>query len=111
MSVETALARISEIDSALSPPAPRAAPTNGRFAEVLGQAGVAQTAQLAPAGGGATGAAAAAQGEVGQAEQPPGSNDSPRIAQYRASVGGGVGPWCAYFASWCAQQAGTPLGD
>ncbi len=53
-----------------------------------------------------------AQAEVGQAEQPPGSNDSPRIAQYRAATAGsGVGPWCAYFASWVAQQAGAPLGE
>ena len=50
--------------------------------------------------------------EVGVAEQPPGSNDSPRIAQYRqATAGSGVGPWCAYFASWAARQAGVPLGD
>jgi hypothetical protein len=33
------------------------------------------------------------QAEVGQAEQPPGSNDSPRIAEYRtATAGSGVGP-------------------
>src|SRR6185436_14129703 len=50
-----------------------------------------------------------AQAEVGQAEQPPGSNDSARIAQYRsATAGAGVGPWCSYFASWAAQQAGVP---
>jgi hypothetical protein len=55
---------------------------------------------------------AAAQGEVGQTEQPPGSNDSPRIAEYRtATSGSGVGPWCAYFTSWAAQQAGIPLGE
>jgi hypothetical protein len=23
----------------------------------------------------------------------------------------GVGPWCAYFASWAAREAGTPLGE
>lgn len=41
-----------------------------------------------------------------------GSNDSPRIAQYREAVEWNpVGPWCAYFASWAAQQAGTPLGE
>ena len=52
------------------------------------------------------------QKEVGQAEQPPGSNDSPRIAQYRqATAGSGVGPWCAYFTSWAAREAGVPLGD
>jgi hypothetical protein len=50
--------------------------------------------------------------EVGVAEQPPGSNDSPRIAQFRqATAGSGVGPWCAYFVSWAARQAGVPLGD
>jgi hypothetical protein len=56
---------------------------------------------------------AAAQGEVGQAEQPPGSNDSPRIAMYRSATAGnpGVGPWCAYFVSWAARQAGAPLGN
>ena len=54
----------------------------------------------------------AVRGEVGQAEQPPGSNDSPRIAQYRqATAGSGVGPWCAYFTSWAARESGVPLGD
>jgi hypothetical protein len=65
----------------------------------------------APAGG-AQAMVAIAQGEVGQAEFPPGSNDSPRIATYRgATAGSGVGPWCSYFTSWVAQQAGMPLGD
>jgi hypothetical protein len=55
---------------------------------------------------------ALAQAEVGQAEYPDGSNDSPRIAVYRqATAGSGVGPWCAYFTSWVAQQAGVPLGE
>ena len=45
------------------------------------------------------------------AESPPGSNDAPRIADYRtATAGSGVGPWCAYFTSWIGAQAGTPLG-
>ena len=37
---------------------------------------------------------AMAQAEVGQAEQPPGSNNSPRIAQYRSATAGvpGAGP-------------------
>jgi CHAP domain len=57
-------------------------------------------------------ALAAAQAEVGVAEQPPGSNDGPRIAEYRAATAGsGVGPWCAYFTSWAAAQAGAPLGE
>jgi hypothetical protein len=67
-----------------------------------------------PAASGPTGQAIlnAARNEVGQAEQPPGSNDSPRIAQYRqATAGSAVGPWCAYFTSWAARQAGAPLGE
>jgi hypothetical protein len=56
---------------------------------------------------------ALAQAEVGQAEQPPGSNNSPRIAQYRSATAGapGPGPWCAYFSSWLARSAGTPVGE
>ena len=73
------------------------------------------TAPVASNGGAPAGAqamVALAQGEVGQAEFPPGSNDSPRIATYReATAGSGVGPWCAYFTSWLGQQAGVPLGD
>ena len=55
----------------------------------------------------------AVRGEVGVKEQPPGSNDSPRIAQYRQATAGspGPGPWCAYFASWACRQAGVPVGD
>jgi hypothetical protein len=57
-------------------------------------------------------AVAAARTQVGQAEMPPGSNESPRIAEYRSAVQGAVvGPWCADFASWCAAQAGIPLGE
>lgn len=55
---------------------------------------------------------AAAETQIGQAEQPPGSNESPAIAGYReATVGAEPGaPWCAYFASWAARQAGEPIG-
>jgi hypothetical protein len=124
MSVEHVLIRIAELDRGLvgrTAPAPQqAAPT--AFASVLaGQPGVAATATplatpgLAGALPGTTAgqrALQAVQGEVGQAEQPPGSNDSPRIAEYRqATAGSGVGPWCAYFVSWAAQQAGAPLGE
>lgn len=74
-------------------------------------------AGLLPATGAAGGAgaqrAAIAAAELGVTEAPPGSNDSPRIAQYRSAMRGapGVGPWCAYFVSWVGQQAGTPLGE
>ena len=58
---------------------------------------------------------AIAASQVGQTEQPPGSNsnNSPAIAVYRSATAGAIpgAPWCAYFASWAARQAGTPLGD
>ncbi len=55
---------------------------------------------------------AAAESQVGQSEQPPGSNEGPAIAAYReATAGAAPGePWCAYFASWAARQAGEPIG-
>jgi hypothetical protein len=128
VSIDTVVARIAAIQSAFAPPAPApsARPTtappagNTSFAAQLtsamgpGAAGLASP--LTPIGGASGGGAAivaAAAGEVGQAEQPPGSNDSPRIAQYRAATAGapGPGPWCAYFASWACRQAGVPVGD
>jgi cell wall-associated NlpC family hydrolase len=59
-------------------------------------------------------ALAAATGELGVQEEPPGSNDGPRIAEYRAATAGAAstpGRWCAYFVSWAAAQAGSPLGE
>ena len=55
---------------------------------------------------------AIAESQLGQTEQPPGSNESPAIAQYRTATAGAVpgAPWCAYFASWVASQAGEPIG-
>ena len=76
-----------------------------------------------PAGtAGATGATGATAGQralaiaastIGAAEDPPGSNDGPALATFRSSVAGAAPgePWCAYFASWAAAQAGAPLGD
>jgi CHAP domain-containing protein len=127
MSLEVALSRIAELQSLLQPKPVKPAPTPGTSFQ-----GTLQSAQagLAPGMAAASTAAAPApavsaggtpagqaivnlvRGEVGQAEQPPGSNDSPRIAQYRqATAGSGVGPWCAYFTSWAAREAGVPLGD
>ena len=53
-----------------------------------------------------------AESQLGQTEQPPGSNESPVIAMYRTASAGAIpgAPWCAYFASWAARQAGEPLG-
>ncbi len=67
------------------------------------------------AGQGSPGAriVAIAESQLGQTEQPPGSNESPAIAQYRSATAGAVpgAPWCAYFASWVARQAGEPIGE
>ncbi|HEY7622840.1 MAG TPA: CHAP domain-containing protein [Solirubrobacteraceae bacterium] len=116
------IARIAEIDQIVSPkpPSTPSSSTTGQSGFLSSLNGVQYGSSLAaPAAAsaastttGATGALAAAQSQVGVAEQPPGSNDSPQIAQYRtATAGSGVGPWCAYFASWAAAQAGTPLGE
>jgi hypothetical protein len=73
----------------------------------------ASTSALAqPAGGAGEQIVRIAEGQLGQTEQPPGSNESPAIAMYRTATAGAVpgAPWCAYFASWAARQAGEPLG-
>jgi hypothetical protein len=131
MSITAALARITEIQTLLSPLPAQPAASPAAFAGALqsastgagaaglgtpaGSAVLASAPSAVPATGGTSAGRAAlafAQREVGQAEQPPGSNDSPRIAQFRqATAGSGVGPWCAYFVSWAARQAGAPIGD
>jgi hypothetical protein len=127
VSLETVVARIAALQTALAPPALNLPPKTmtapggdssfaGMLTNAMGPGAVGATAPLAPiAGVGGPGAAivAAAAAEVGQAEQPPGSNDSPRIAEYRAATAGapGPGPWCAYFTSWACRQAGVPVGD
>ncbi len=122
MSLESVLARIQAIDTAFAPPQspPASAPSSGAsFASAL-QSAMSPTATAATAPVGAVGPGGVGQrmvqiasAEVGQSEQPPGSNDSARIAQYRSATAGnpGPGPWCAYFVSWVARQAGVPLGD
>ncbi|HMJ33105.1 MAG TPA: CHAP domain-containing protein [Baekduia sp.] len=123
MSVENVMARIAELDRSLvRQPAPATGAGSTSFATMLqGQALSSTPAGAAGATGAALGfsggtagqrALAFAQAEVGVTEQPPGSNDAPRIAQYRqATAGSGIGPWCSYFVSWAAQQAGAPLGE
>jgi hypothetical protein len=114
-----AVARVREITAPLQP-ATSATPSTGDFAGQLSSAMKPSPAGSAPttaagytsqATGGGARIAALATAELGVAEQPPGSNDGPRIAQYRtATAGSGVGPWCAYFTSWVAAQAGVPVG-
>lgn len=125
MSIDTVMARMSELHAAFGAARPRtvaqvsepAAVQNATQFQSLLKANTATATQAvnpALAGGGVGDKIVAlAQAEVGQAEQPPGSNDSPRISQYREATAGapGPGPWCAYFTSWAAKSAGVPLGD
>jgi hypothetical protein len=121
MSLEVTLQRIAQIQGLLAPPAPPApAPAQAAtgFGQALQAAGAqpsAATAALPVAGGTPAGQTMVnlARAEIGVTEQPPGSNESPRIAQFRQATAGapGPGPWCAYFVSWAAREAGVPLGD
>jgi hypothetical protein len=130
VSLHTVIARINELNAALAPPVaapaattPTAPTTSGtgsnQFASML-QGAMAPAAATGAAGVGAVPAngsvgakmVAIAAREVGVAESPPGSNNSPRIAHYRSATAGapGPGPWCAYFTSWVAREAGVPVG-
>jgi hypothetical protein len=140
MSIETALVRVSAIRQALADPATMLAPggalTGGTevpaatgtaasnasttatsattsFASALQQASGTSATSLTSGSSPGGQIVAVAESQLGQTEQPPGSNESPAIAQYRnATVGAEPGaPWCAYFASWVARQAGEPLGE
>jgi hypothetical protein len=106
--------------SALALPSAYATSTTAPAAYTAsGVSGVAAAGALSPslstaATGSGTGAriVAIAESQIGQTEQPPGSNESPAIAQYRTATAGAIpgAPWCAYFASWAARQAGAPIG-
>jgi hypothetical protein len=125
MSYDVALARIAQLQTLFVAPAaaapvattPSTSSTSTAFSTALQNAGtstLAGTTAVAqqPASSAGQAIVNLAQQEVGVQEQPPGANDSPRIAQYRqATAGSGVGPWCAYFTSWAAREAGVPLGD
>ena len=124
MSLPAILERIAQIDQIVSPkpPASTGGSSSSGFLTALNDGIERGSSLAAPAaapavrvggnGAPAAGALAAAQSQVGVSEQPPGSNDGPQIAEYRtATAGSGVGPWCAYFTSWAAAQAGVPLGE
>jgi CHAP domain-containing protein len=120
MSLPAILERIAQIDQIVAPkpPASTGGSSSSGFLTALndgiqrGSSLAAPAAAPAVPGTGGSGALAAAQSQVGVSEQPPGSNDGPQIAEYRtATAGSGVGPWCAYFTSWAAAQAGVPLGE
>jgi CHAP domain-containing protein len=101
MSISDVVSRVTAIEQLAAQSLPQAAPTTS-FASVL--------AAATPSSGNAI--VAAADSQVGVLEQPPGSNDGPQIATYRSAVAGAQPgePWCAYFVSWAAAQAGAPIG-
>jgi hypothetical protein len=140
VSLQSVVMRVSELNQLITPqpiaPSTATAATpssttgaggSSDFSSMLRGAmtsgGGASTSTTATAGIGGIGAAPGntvgermvniARGELGVTESPPGSNNSPRIAQYRSATAGnpGPGPWCAYFVSWVAKQAGAPIGD
>jgi CHAP domain len=118
-----AISRMQQLESMidqLSAPAQSTAATTAAPASAAGTTfaqllSAAQGAPAVPSGATAAGTSAlqVAETQVGVTEQPPGSNDGPQIAAYRTATEGAYAgaPWCAYFVSWCAAQAGTPIGD
>jgi hypothetical protein len=107
----TASGGIEAPDTSASAATATVASGSSSFASALQQATGVSAPTYTP-GASASRVLAAAESQLGQAEQPPGSNEGPAIAQYRTSTAGAAPgePWCAYFASWAASQAGTPLG-
>ena|ERR1700689_417655 len=136
MSLASVLQRVATIDQALANPAALTGGTAAPSGAAGESATVAQSATSASAGAPTFAAAlqqangavplgstapgseagarivAAAESQIGQTEQPPGSNESPAIAEYRSATAGAEpgAPWCAYFASWATRQAGDPIG-
>src|ERR1700689_666183 len=109
MSLASVLQRVATIDQALANPAALTGGTAAPSGAAGESATVAQSATSASAGARIV---AAAESQIGQTEQPPGSNESPAIAEYRSATAGAEpgAPWCAYFASWATRQAGDPIG-
>src|SRR4051794_30807628 len=119
MSLETAISRMSQLQQMLNPQLAIPTSSTSSATSVSGAGGsqssgfnsalttaMAGTSSVGAVSGNTAGArmVALAQREVGQAEQPPGSNNSPRIAQYRTATEGSMSgqPWCGYFVSWLA---------
>jgi hypothetical protein len=121
MSFDVVMARMAQLQGLIAPAAAPAtppatvtttAPTTAFATQLQSASSTATLTTPQPASSAGQAIVNLVSQEVGVSEQPPGSNDSPRIAQFRqATAGSGVGPWCAYFTSWAAREAGVPLGD
>ena len=117
MSYLDAVARVAQLQELLGQavtPSSHQVSSGGGFEAALDVASIPKSGPPRPLGsGGGLRALQDAAGELGVTEQPPGSNDGPRIADYRSAVAGSYAgaPWCAYFVSWAAAQAGVPIGE
>ena len=113
--LEAMVDQISSPSGLPASPAPATAPGSATsFQQALAAAGTSQVGTSGDSTGNAGLAALqVAESQVGVTEQPPGSNDGPQIAEYRTATQGAYAgaPCCAYFVSWCASQAGAPIGD
>lgn len=115
MSYLDATARITQIRSMFEQITQPPGTQGTGFDKALQQASATQATTPVTAVGESAGERAldVARSQLGVTEQPPGSNDGADIAKYRSAVAGSYAgaPWCAYFVSWCAAQAGAPIGD
>ena len=118
MPISDVVARVTELETLVASTRGQSSVqspvSGGTFASTLAAAVSPGTIDPAVSGAGVPGGiVSAAESQVGVSEQPPGSNDGPQIATYRGAVAGAQAgePWCAYFVSWAANQAGAPLGD
>src|SRR5205085_8498505 len=122
MSLDTTLARVSALETAFTPPSvqpaqstpattapatttsPATATGGSTFATQL--QGAMAPASVSQPGGGAAAMVQIAEAEVGQAEQPPGSNNPARIATYRSPTPDPMArePWRASYPSWVPKQ-------
>jgi hypothetical protein len=112
VSLEAALARIQEIKtfSGVAAQPVAAQPEAGAFASAL-KGSTASAASSGPVGARMV---SLAQAELAKGvSEGNGDNDSPDIARYRTSTKGAAAgaPWCAYFVSYIAKQAGAPIGS
>lgn len=115
MSLESALARISEIKGMTGGTATQAPAQNPQAAQQGQFAGQLQSSLAAARASGPVGQRMVqlAQAELAKGvSEGNGDNDSPDIARYRTATRGAAAgaPWCAYFVSYIAKQAGVPIG-
>ena len=116
MSLAEAVSRIQQIQQMIKPPAaqqPATDQTGGaQFAGEL-QSNMNAGNTSAASGSVANKMVTLARTELAKGvKETNGNNDSSAIARYRTATKGAAAgqPWCAYFVSYIARQAGAPIG-